>query len=212
MSSSPLCLPKLHFMMTFSHGLYKSGGLGVRVMTRLKPFSGGKFRCSWRRRKPAVNLHFVSLKIDLSLWYKVVVEHIALAYLATVLNWQLLFLHAQLFLQSRFWSRALTDQGSSLFAAMTLVIVKRYDEFVEWSMESLKQPRIAIEETIQPYKCNFATSLHMSETKGGYNCTACGASFSSHEGLVNHNREAHGAAEGAQIRQSEEIQKQRREE
>ena len=53
----------------------------------------------------------------------------------------------------------------------------------------------------------------MSEGKeSSYTCSSCGASFSTHEGLVNHNVEAHGAALGAQLRQSEEIQKQRREE
>jgi transcription elongation factor Elf1 len=53
----------------------------------------------------------------------------------------------------------------------------------------------------------------MSETReGGYTCSDCGASFSTHEGLVNHNVDVHGAAVGTQLRQSEEIQKQRREE
>lgn len=53
----------------------------------------------------------------------------------------------------------------------------------------------------------------MSDGKeSGYSCSSCGVSFSTHEGLVNHNVEAHGAALGAQLRQSEEIQKQRREE
>ena len=49
-------------------------------------------------------------------------------------------------------------------------------------------------------------------TEGSYTCTECGASFSTHEGLVNHNVNVHGAAVGAQLRQSEEIQKQREEE
>ena len=53
----------------------------------------------------------------------------------------------------------------------------------------------------------------MSETrKDSYTCSDCGASFSTHEDLVKHNVDAHGAALGAQLRQSEEIQKQRREE
>ncbi len=53
----------------------------------------------------------------------------------------------------------------------------------------------------------------MSEgSESGYTCSSCGASFSTHEGLVNHNVDIHGAAVGAQLRQSEEIQKQRREE
>ena len=53
----------------------------------------------------------------------------------------------------------------------------------------------------------------MSETREhGYTCSDCGASFSTQEGLVNHNVDFHGAAVGAQLRQSEEIQKQRREE
>jgi len=52
----------------------------------------------------------------------------------------------------------------------------------------------------------------MSETKGNYTCEACNSTFSTHEGLVNHNVEAHGAALGAQLRQSEEIQKQRAQE
>jgi uncharacterized C2H2 Zn-finger protein len=53
----------------------------------------------------------------------------------------------------------------------------------------------------------------MSEGReSGYTCSSCGASFRTHESLVNHNVETHGAAIGAQLRQSEEIQKQRREE
>ena len=53
----------------------------------------------------------------------------------------------------------------------------------------------------------------MSEaTEDSYTCTECGASFSTHQGLVNHNVDVHGAAVGVQLRQSEEIQKQRREE
>jgi hypothetical protein len=53
----------------------------------------------------------------------------------------------------------------------------------------------------------------MSEpTEGSYTCTDCGASFSTHEGLVNHNVDAHGAAVGVQLRQSEEVKKQRQEE
>jgi hypothetical protein len=50
----------------------------------------------------------------------------------------------------------------------------------------------------------------MAENK--FTCEACGTSFSTHEALVNHNVESHGAALGKQIRQSEEIQKQRAEE
>jgi hypothetical protein len=50
----------------------------------------------------------------------------------------------------------------------------------------------------------------MAENK--FTCEACGASFSTHEELVHHNVESHGAALGEQIRQSEEIQKQRAEE
>ena len=45
-----------------------------------------------------------------------------------------------------------------------------------------------------------------------FTCEKCGASFSAHQGLVNHNVDIHGAALGTQLRQSEEIQKQRREE
>ena len=45
-----------------------------------------------------------------------------------------------------------------------------------------------------------------------FSCEACGASFNNHQGLVNHNVDSHGAAIGAQLRQSEEIQKQRAEE
>lgn len=44
---------------------------------------------------------------------------------------------------------------------------------------------------------------------GKFVCEACGASFATHGGLVNHNVEAHGAAIGAQLRQSEEIRKER---
>ena len=51
----------------------------------------------------------------------------------------------------------------------------------------------------------------MAENKK-FTCEACGVSFSTHEGLVNHNVDSHGAAIGAQLRQSEEIQKQRSEE
>ena len=51
--------------------------------------------------------------------------------------------------------------------------------------------------------------IYMSETKGRYTCEACGASFNLHEDLVRHNANAHGAAIGTQLRQSEEIQKQR---
>lgn len=67
---------------------------------------------------------------------------------------------------------------------------------------------------MQADKYNFAYALDiMSETReGGYTCSDCGASFSTHEGLVNHNVDVHGAAVGVQLRQSEEIQKQRREE
>lgn len=50
----------------------------------------------------------------------------------------------------------------------------------------------------------------MAENK--FTCEACGASFSTHEGLVNHNVNFHGAAIGTQLRQSEEIKKQRAEE
>jgi hypothetical protein len=53
----------------------------------------------------------------------------------------------------------------------------------------------------------------MSEIReGSYTCSDCGASFSTHQGLVNHNVDIHGAAVGVQLRQSEEIQKQRRQE
>jgi hypothetical protein len=45
-----------------------------------------------------------------------------------------------------------------------------------------------------------------------FTCPTCAASFSTHEGLVNHNVDSHGAAVGTQLRQSEEIQKQRAEE
>ena len=66
---------------------------------------------------------------------------------------------------------------------------------------------------MQANKYNFASLSDMSERReGSYTCSDCGASFSTHEGLVNHNVEAHGAAVGAQLRQSEENQKQRREE
>jgi len=49
----------------------------------------------------------------------------------------------------------------------------------------------------------------MSEAKGKYTCEACGASFYLHEDLVRHNANAHGAAVGTQLRQSEEIKKER---
>ena len=44
----------------------------------------------------------------------------------------------------------------------------------------------------------------MSETgEGSYTCGDCGSSFSTHQGLVNHNVVAHGAAAGIRLRQSE---------
>jgi hypothetical protein len=50
----------------------------------------------------------------------------------------------------------------------------------------------------------------MSETKRNkYTCEACGESFYLHEDLVKHNVQVHGATLGTQLRQSEEIQKQR---
>jgi hypothetical protein len=49
----------------------------------------------------------------------------------------------------------------------------------------------------------------MSESKGKYTCEACGVSFYLHEDLVRHNANAHGASIGTQLRQSEEIKKQR---
>jgi transcription elongation factor Elf1 len=42
-----------------------------------------------------------------------------------------------------------------------------------------------------------------------FTCDACGASFSTHQALVNHNVDSHSAAIGAQLRRSEEIQKQK---
>ncbi len=66
---------------------------------------------------------------------------------------------------------------------------------------------------MQADKYNYAACYIMSEKgEGSYTCSDCGASFSTHEGLVNHNVDVHGAAVGVQLRQSEEIQKQRREE
>ena len=66
---------------------------------------------------------------------------------------------------------------------------------------------------MQVDKYDFASMLYMSEKReGSYKCSDCGASFSTHEGLVNHNVDSHGAAVGVQLRQSEEIQKQRSEE
>jgi hypothetical protein len=50
----------------------------------------------------------------------------------------------------------------------------------------------------------------MSETKHNkYTCEACGEAFYLHEDLVKHNVQVHGAALGEQLRQSDEIQKQR---
>lgn len=40
-----------------------------------------------------------------------------------------------------------------------------------------------------------------------YTCKACGASFSTHQGLVNHNVDSHGAAIGTQLRPGQAIQK-----
>lgn len=69
-----------------------------------------------------------------------------------------------------------------------------------------------IEQTIQADKSILVPLYHqMSQTKD-FSCAECGTSFSSHEGLVKHNIEAHGATIGEQLRQSEEIQRQRREE
>jgi hypothetical protein len=49
----------------------------------------------------------------------------------------------------------------------------------------------------------------MPDMEGKYDCKECGASFATHEALVNHNVNTHGAAIGSQLRQSEEIEKQR---
>ncbi len=50
----------------------------------------------------------------------------------------------------------------------------------------------------------------MSDTKrNGYTCQACGESFYLHEDLVKHNVQMHGATLGEQLRQSDEIRKQR---
>jgi hypothetical protein len=50
----------------------------------------------------------------------------------------------------------------------------------------------------------------MSEAKRNtYTCEACGEAFYLHEDLVKHNVQVHGATLGEQLRQSEEIQKQR---
>ena len=50
----------------------------------------------------------------------------------------------------------------------------------------------------------------MSETdRKRYTCEACGESYYLHEDLVKHNVQVHGAALGEQLRQSDEIQKQR---
>jgi predicted nucleic acid-binding Zn ribbon protein len=51
--------------------------------------------------------------------------------------------------------------------------------------------------------------VNMPDAKGKYDCKECGTSFAIHEALVNHNVSTHGAAIGAQLRQSEEIEKQR---
>ena len=45
--------------------------------------------------------------------------------------------------------------------------------------------------------------------KNEYTCTACGASFRLREDLIRHNANVHGVPIGIQLRQSEEIQKQR---
>lgn len=88
-------------------------------------------------------------------------------------------------------------------------------------MESLSPAiagRISEKDNRINYSCKLInTILHlcymMSEKgEGSYTCSDCGASFSTHQGLVNHNVDIHGAAVGVQLRQSEEIQKQRREE
>ncbi len=50
----------------------------------------------------------------------------------------------------------------------------------------------------------------MSETdRKRYTCEACGEAFYLHEDLVKHNVQVHGGTLGEQLRQSEEIQKQR---
>ncbi len=50
----------------------------------------------------------------------------------------------------------------------------------------------------------------MSETKRNrYTCEACGEAYYLHEDLVKHNVQVHGATLGEQLRQSEEIRKQR---
>jgi hypothetical protein len=67
------------------------------------------------------------------------------------------------------------------------------------------------EKCILAHKFDYDPCLVMSEAKGSYTCNACGMSFSSNEELMSHNRQAHAAAEGAQLRQSEEAQRQRSE-
>jgi hypothetical protein len=50
----------------------------------------------------------------------------------------------------------------------------------------------------------------MSEAKRNrYTCEACGESYYLHEDLVKHNVQVHGATLGEQLRQSDEIRKQR---
>jgi hypothetical protein len=51
----------------------------------------------------------------------------------------------------------------------------------------------------------------MAETNK-FTCEACGGSFSTHEELDNHYANAHGGTVGTQLRQSEEIKKERAEE
>ena len=50
----------------------------------------------------------------------------------------------------------------------------------------------------------------MSETKRNrYTCEACGEAYYLHEDLVKHNVQVHGATLDEQLRQSEELRKQR---
>jgi hypothetical protein len=64
-------------------------------------------------------------------------------------------------------------------------------------------------------KCYAEPMVNWMAETNKFTCEACGGSFSTHEELENHFANAHGGAVGAQgtqLRQSEEIQKQRAEE
>jgi hypothetical protein len=65
------------------------------------------------------------------------------------------------------------------------------------------------EKCILAHKVDYDSCFVMSEAKGSNTCNTCGMSLSSNEELTSHNSQAHAAAaDGAQLRQSQEAQRQ----